>query len=208
MSAPAEPRWSLRAPDAAKVAAFLAAHERGPAEHSYAEIGATREATSCPPGYNFDHNRQRLGEGEADFALACAALRAWRMFPSPWTSITPRDAPIRAGQIVAMQAHALGFWWLNACRIVYTIDEASRGTRCFGFAYGTLRAHVEAGEERFSVELRADGSVWYDVLAFSRPRYWAVRLAKPVARRLQARFVRESKAAMLAAVREDSGISH
>ena len=121
------------------------------------------------------------------------------MFPASWTSITPENAPIRESVIVAMQAHALGLWWLNACRIIYVIDEATP-IRRFGFAYGTLRAHVEQGEERFSVELHADGAVWYDLRAFSRPRYWPVRLAKPLARRLQCKFVRDSKAAMLAAV--------
>src|SRR5262245_46391050 len=40
-----------------------------------------------------------------------------------------------------------------------------------GFASGTLPAHAESGEERFIVEWdRADGGVWYDILAFSRPR--------------------------------------
>ncbi len=171
-------------------------------QHSYMPVGGTRDETAreTPVGFALDHNRQRLGMGERDFLKACAALRAWRMFPAPWTKISPEGTPLRTGQIVAMQAHALGFWWLNACRIVYTFDEANAAMRRFGFAHGTLAAHVEAGEERFSVELHADGSVWYDLLAFSRPRYWPVRLAKPLARRLQARFVRESKAAMLAAV--------
>jgi uncharacterized protein (UPF0548 family) len=103
--------------------------------------------------------------------------------------------------------HVLGLWWLNAARIVYVIDDDATPALCaagvarrFGFAYGTLPAHVEQGEERFSVELREDGGVWYDLRAFSRPRYWPVWLARPVARRLQARFVRESQLAMQAAV--------
>jgi uncharacterized protein (UPF0548 family) len=121
------------------------------------------------------------------------------MFPSPWTRISPADAPIRVGEIITLQAHVLGIWWLNACEIVYVIDELG-AVRRFGFAYGTLRAHVESGEERFSVELHPDGSVWYDLRAFSRPRYWPVRLGKRIARRLQARFVRDSQSAMRAAV--------
>lgn len=205
MDVPAEPRWSRRAPSAAEVAAFLGALAGGRAEHSYAAVGGTRamDGAAPPAGYTLDHNRQRLGDGEAVFARACAALRAWRMFPAPWTRISPADAPLRAGEIVAMQARALGCWWLNACRIVYTIDEAVGARRRFGFAYGTLCAHVEAGEERFSVEIHGDGSVWYDVLAFSRPRYWPVRLARPIARRLQARFVLESQAAMVRAAGAD-----
>ena len=38
----------------------------------------------------------------------------------------------------------LGLWWLNACRIVYVVDEAGPVTR-FGFAYGTLPGHAGSG---------------------------------------------------------------
>jgi len=141
----------------------------------------------------------QLGRGAEVFARGCAALRAWRMFPAPWTRIRPADAPIREGQTVAMLARAFGLWWLSSCRIVYVVDETTP-VRRYGFAYGTLPAHVEQGEELFSIEWRADATVWYRVLAFSRPRYWPVRLAKPLARNLQRKFVRDSKAAMVLAV--------
>lgn len=191
-----QPQWFASRPSEACVATFLAAQEN--AALSYGEAGASRDG--APQGYNLDHNRILIGSGAAAFAAGCAAIRAWRMFPQPWTAIAPASAPIREGQIVAMQAHAIGLWWLNACRIVYVLDE-NEPVRRFGFAYGTLGAHVEQGEERFSVELRDDGSVWYDLRAFSRPRFWPVRLAKPLARRLQRRFVRDSQSAMQEAVR-------
>jgi uncharacterized protein (UPF0548 family) len=71
----------------------------------------------------------------------------------------------------------------------------------FGFAYGTLPGHAESGEERFLVEWdRAGGDVWYDLLAFSRPRHVLARLGYPLARRLQNRFAKESAAAMRRAV--------
>jgi uncharacterized protein (UPF0548 family) len=194
-----KPQWSFRAPDAARTNAFLAAHRQQGTAFSYAEVGASRHNAERPHGYDLDHNRIQIGRGEPDFDAACAAIRAWRMFPSPWTRIVPDDAPIRIGEVVALQAHALGIWWLNAARIVYTIDEHGAARR-FGFAYGTLLAHVEQGEERFSVELQPDETVWYDLRAFSRPRYWPVRIGRRLARRLQARFVRESQAAMRAAV--------
>jgi uncharacterized protein (UPF0548 family) len=201
MAAALKPRWSFRAPTDAKIRAFLdAQHDNGAGSaFSYAEVGASRHNAARPLGYDQDHNRIHIGTGLADFEAGAAALRAWRMFPTPWTRIAPANAPIEVGETVAMQAHALGLWWLNACRIVYVIDE--RGPlRRFGFAYGTLLSHVEQGEERFSVELHPDDSVWYDLRAFSRPRYWPVRLGRPLARRLQARFVRESQAAMRWAV--------
>jgi uncharacterized protein (UPF0548 family) len=199
MAVPTAPRWSWREPTREAVMAFLARQTGAP--WGYRDVGATADNTRAPAGYTLDHNRAKLGEGTAAFDAACAALRAWRMFPAPWTRIGPAGAPIRVGETLAMQAHALGFWWMNACRIVYVIDELAP-VRRFGFAYGTLSAHVEEGEERFSVELLADGSVWYDLRAFSRPRYWPVRLAKPLARRLQWRFVRESQAALQRAVAE------
>lgn len=208
MTAALRPRWSFRAPTETDVAAFLT-RQRGGANRpafSYGDVGGSRDDTRRPAGYTVDHNRVQLGRGRGAFDAACAALRAWRMFPAPWTRIRPEGAPLRSGETLVMQARALGFWWLNACRVVYVIDEPAGGgdgvSARYGFAYGTLPAHVEEGEERFSLELRADGSVWYDLRAFSRPRYWPVRLGRPLARRLQARFVRESQAAMRAAVAE------
>lgn len=121
------------------------------------------------------------------------------MFVVPWIALCWPDTPIEIGANVALIARHAGFWSLNACRIVYLIEEAGDPER-FGFAYGTLPAHGERGEERFTVEFhRADASVWYDLYAFSRP--WALaRLAYPYARLLQRRFARDSMSAMKRAV--------
>jgi uncharacterized protein (UPF0548 family) len=97
-------------------------------------------------------------------------------------------------------ARICGVWWLNACRIVYVIDETGPVQR-FGFAYGTLPDHAETGEERFMIEWdRADDSVWYDILAFSRPRHWLARLGYPFSRLVQRRFARRSAEAMQRAI--------
>ncbi len=108
----------------------------------------------------------------------------------------PSDTPIETGAIVAVEANTFGFWSLNACRIVYVIDERETTNARFGFAYGTLPDHVECGEERFTVEWNADNSVWYDMYAFSRPQHPLVKAGLPVARRLQKRFARDSLAVM------------
>ncbi len=100
---------------------------------------------------------------------------------------------------MAVLAHLFGLWWLNACQIVYVVDDAGPMTR-YGFAYGTLPAHAESGEERFMIEWdRPDGNVWYDILAFSRPNYVLTRLGYPLVRRIQKKFARDSAAAMHAA---------
>lgn len=183
--------WHVRRPDAAQIRRYL--DEQRGLPLTYPGAGAT-DGGQPPAGFVVDHNRQRLGRGEAVFARAREDLRRWRMFPAPWTAIEPAGAPIAAGAVVAVLVHALGVWWLGAARVVYVIDEPRR----FGFAYGTLPGHAERGEERFLVEWRQDDEVWYDLRAFSRPRYWAARLGWPVTRALQRRFARESKAAMAA----------
>lgn len=183
----------LHEPTTREVEAFLEAQSGS--GFSYPEVGATRKG--APPYYKVDHNRVRLGTGEEAFQLAIAAMRQWKMFDLDWVRIAWPGAPLREGTTVAVVARTAGFWSLNACRIVYTLDELDGRMRRFGFAYGTLQDHAEMGEERFSVELhRADGSVWYDIFAFSRPRLWLAQIGYPLTRVYQRRFARDSKAVM------------
>ncbi|HEV2801748.1 MAG TPA: DUF1990 domain-containing protein [Pyrinomonadaceae bacterium] len=166
---------------------------------SYAEVGASRGES--PPGYTVDHNRALLGSGVETYGRAVAAIRSWQMFNLGWCRPARLDAPIEAGTTVAIVIRHFGFWSLNACRIVYVIEEQG-AVRRYGFAYGTLPSHGEVGEERFSVELRPDDeSVWYDLYAFSRPGAVLARLGYPLGRMLQRRFAVDSKRAMVEAVR-------
>jgi len=161
---------------------------------SYREVGATR-GEEKPSGYNVDHNRVRLGDGEEVYQRAVAALRKWKQFDLGWVTIVPPNTPVEVGRIVAIQARTFGFWSLSAARIVYVIEDKAPVKR-FGFAYGTLPNHVECGEERFTIERREDDSVWYDIYAFSHPQHPLVRLGFPIARKLQQSFVRDSLAVM------------
>lgn len=198
--------WRLREPSPEGVQRFL--DRQAILDYSYDHVGRTRSGLSGPPpGYDLDHHRVLLGHGPEAFAAARAAVDRWVMFPAGWTrvvarpdSLAPAGHPaVREGTVVSVVARALGLWWTSACRIVYALHEEG-AVRRYGFAYGTLPGHVERGEERFSVELQEDGTVWYDLLAFSRPRYWMARLGYPVARRLQRRFAQDSLAAMREAV--------
>jgi uncharacterized protein (UPF0548 family) len=185
--------FSLTAPSDSDIRRFISkAKDTG---FSYPEVGAS--ATTAPAGYNVDHNRVRLGRGDGTWQRAVEAIRAWRMFSMPWVSVHWPNAPIQVGTDVAVSIHHFGFYSLNACRIVYVVDEEGPIER-FGFAYGTLGEHAESGEERFTVEWnREDDSVWYDILAFSRPRQMLARLGYPLSRLLQKKFAKGSKLAML-----------
>jgi len=166
---------------------------------SYSEVGATR--SEAPPAkYTVDHNGIKLGQGQETYQRAISALGSWQQFELGWVTLVPPGQPLKVGTTVAVQAKTFGCWSLNATRVVYVIDEKDSKKARFGFAYGTLPDHVERGEERFTVEWRADDSVWYDIYAFSRPKHPLVQLGFPITRRLQKRFVRDSLAVMKAAV--------
>jgi uncharacterized protein (UPF0548 family) len=183
----------LRKPSPPAIRDFLAAQSR--LDLTYPAVGAT--ATAPPAGYVVDRTRIKLGEGGRVFTAAKAALERWDHVRLGWVEAWPPDTPIKAGEVVAVMARVVGLWWLNACRIVYVVEEADK----FGFVYGTLPGHAESGEERFLIGWdRATGWVWYDLLAFSRPRHPLARLGYPWTRRVQKRFARDSAAAMVKAV--------
>jgi uncharacterized protein (UPF0548 family) len=181
--------WSLRRPTDSQLREFIARESELP--FSYPIVGGTQRG-EVPTGFSSDSNRVELGRGEEIFQKACDALRSWKHFDTGWSRIVPGNAPVRTGQTVGLVIRALGIWWWNSARIVYTIDEPKR----FAFAYGTLPGHVERGEEQFAVEMSDDGTAWYTIRAFSRPRILGARLANPLARMLQRQFVRDSKRAM------------
>jgi uncharacterized protein (UPF0548 family) len=170
---------------------------------SYSELGGTRGHDV--PGYSNDHNRRHLGYGRDAYEKAKQALRRWAMFDMPWVHLCWPDTPIQENQTVAVMFRLMGVWFLNAARIVYVVDEKG-GVERFGFAYGTLLDHVERGEERFTVEWhRVDDSVWYDIRAFSRPRWVLAKLAYPYARLMQRKFVRDSMESMRMKVSSPAG---
>jgi uncharacterized protein (UPF0548 family) len=181
----------VRKPDRPFIDKFIAQQSQEP--FNYPHVGRTR--TDPPPGYVVDHNRVLLGKGEAAFTAACQALQRWQMFNIGWVELCWSNAPIEEGITVAILVKIFGIWWLNASRIVYLIDEDEPIHR-FGFAYGTLTDHAESGEERFTIELHQDGTVWYDLLAFSRPHHPLAKIGRPLARRTQQRFAAASLSAM------------
>ena len=187
----------VRRPTRAQIDAFLG--DQSATAFSYAQVGATRSSRP-PPGYNIDHNRVRIGAGEAAFTLAVAALSRWAMFDIGWVTLCWPSAPIETGRTVGVLVSLYGLWSLNACRIVYTTMDGDEDVRRFGFAYGTLADHMESGEERFTVEWRRDDdSVWYDLFAVSRAHHPLAWLGLPFSRALQRRFARESLRAMMRA---------
>lgn len=192
--------FSIRRPTDDQIRALLAAQQDRP--FSYAEVGDSRGTP--PAGYDFDRHEVTLGSGDEAWRRAKEALAAWKMFPESMCRLCFPDAAQEPGVVVAVLIRTLGLWSASPARVVYNFAERMEREGAiverYGFAYGTLPQHVERGEEIFSIERRADDTVWYCLAAFSRPRHWLVRLGYPYARYQQARFRRLSGQAMQRAV--------
>src|SRR4051812_1818071 len=119
---------SLKKPTAEKAQRFLRAQAK--LDFSYRSVGAT--ATKPPAGFVVDHTRIKLGDGAEVFLLARVGLEKWAQFGLGWVEVWPTDTRIRSGEVVAVLARVAGLWWLNACRIIYVVDE-SGPIQCFGF---------------------------------------------------------------------------
>ena len=79
----------------------------------------------------------------------------------------------------------------GAGRVIYVTDQPQD----YGFAYGTLPAHPEQGEEAFHIA-RDGGRLVCTVTPFSRPRHPVAWLGGPVTRAVQLRANRSCLRAM------------
>ena len=169
------------------------------APFTYREVGATAPGApplceSLAPGYDVDRYDAVVGTGRTTFDRARIALAEWRHFAIPWLELHGARR-VETGALVATLVRVAGVWLLNPCRVVYAELASDADSACF--AYGTLPGHALRGEERFRVSFDpATGEVRYEIVVFSRPARAAARLARPLGRRIQRRFVAASQAAL------------
>ena len=161
-------------------------------------------AGPAPP---FPRPTLQVGTGRAAYRKARTAVRSWAHADVGW--VTTNRPPLNPGAKLCIAARALGPWppaspWMaNPLRVAYVGDERRRApgeAQAFALAATTLGGHALAGEERFRVALRDDGSVWYEVYSFARPATLASALTYPLVAALQRQFRRDSAAAVARAV--------
>jgi uncharacterized protein (UPF0548 family) len=168
----------VRSIDASTIGPLIESFSRS--EPTYRETGATLSG-EFPEGFSHDHYAAVLGRGEDTFHRAVEGLQSWQAHRLPFVRVVPSGTEIRPNATVVV---LLGLRWLAVaapCRIVAVVSEPSR----WGFAYGSLPGHPEQGEEAFVVSIAGDGTVTFEVSAFSRPAGWLLRLAGPVSRAVQ-----------------------
>ena len=147
---------------------------------TYPEIGAT--AGELPDGYQHLHAARVVGSGRELFDRCAETVMTWGVQRGSGLLVVPGSrVTVGAENRIGLRLGPLRTW--APCRVVYVVEEPERR----GFAYGTLTGHPECGEESFVVSIDEDGSVQFDVTAFSRPARWFARLGGPVTRLIQRR---------------------
>jgi uncharacterized protein (UPF0548 family) len=155
---------------------------------TYSPVGGSLDGVT-PTGLR--RHRWSIALPDGTFEQAAAAIGTWAVHRGAGLSVVS-DGAIAVGTDVAMSAPLpVGFVDVT-CRVVAVVDEPHR----YGFAYGTLPVHPEAGEESFLV-IRDDDGVRFDVQAVSAPRHPLGRLAPALADRLQNAAARRYLSAMV-----------
>ena len=150
------------------------------AEPTYDDIGATL-AGERPEGFHHDDFEDPLGEGADAFQRAVTGLKTWKAHRLPGMRVFPENQVIATGATVVVTLGTSIASIAAPCRVVGVVDGQTR----WGFAYGTLPGHPEQGEESFAVSIMPDGTVRFEIKAFSRPADPLVRLSGPFGRGVQ-----------------------
>lgn len=144
-----------------------------PLVFTYAEVGAT--AGELPTGYQHLHASRVVGTGRELFEQCAETVMTWGIQRGSGLLVVPGErVTVGAENRIGLRFGLFRTW--APCRVVYVVDEPDRQ----GFAYGTLPGHPECGEESFIVSIDTDGTVQFDVTAFSRPQRWFARLGGPI----------------------------
>ena len=155
-------------------------------EITHTAIGWTQSG-AWPTGFRPLHHRIRVGTGEAAFRRLAEGILTFELHRHARLRI--QAAPRAAVGGVVMVGFGLGDLRLNIpCEVVWVEDAKANnknddgGARRAGFGYATLRGHPECGEESFAAVCEADGSVFFELHAYSRHGNWFYRAGAPVAR--------------------------
>jgi uncharacterized protein (UPF0548 family) len=149
------------------------------AELTYAQVGASLDV--LPEGYQHLKRSRVLGSGTAVFDQAARDVLSWQVQERSGIRVAASSTDV-VMDAVAVLAIGVGALRVTApCRVVRVLTEPDRQ----GFAYGTLPGHPESGEEAFVVKREADGTVVFEVTAFSRPATLLAKAGGPIARVVQ-----------------------
>jgi uncharacterized protein (UPF0548 family) len=161
-------------PSSAELDAFLTA--AAAADLTYDHVGSTLAA-----GAGRYERSIALGSTPGTFERAADGLRAWACHAGIGATIHPPAAALVEGTTLVVVLPVGPFRILVPNRVVAVVEEPDR----FGFAYGALPGHPEAGEEGFWIERSAGGEVRATIRVEATGAWRLARLGAPVVTALQ-----------------------
>ncbi|GAA0142022.1 hypothetical protein LIER_03021 [Lithospermum erythrorhizon] len=144
-------------------------------------------------GFLINHSRVCVGSGSHSFDKGKDALQNWRHFALNWAFVDTKT-PVQNEVKFCVCVKEFFPWLMMPLQVVYTKEDrdSQKALRSFGFAGGTLKGHLLAGEERFSVTLDENNQVWYEILSFSKPAHILSFFGYPYVLVKQKLFVHQS----------------
>lgn len=149
---------------------------------SYEEVGATKLA--LPKGYTIDRYSLILGKGSEIFNKSIKGYKDGVSHRGAGLTITPKDFQFIEGASALFSMKIGPFTLVFPDRIVY-MSQTENEFKC---AYGTIEGHPESGEELFSITLKENEDVVFEIICFSKIVAPLARLGYPVSRFLQKRM--------------------
>jgi uncharacterized protein (UPF0548 family) len=171
-----------------------------------------------PKGFEVVQRRARIGHGRPRFDAAVAALRTWKIQRlagievdvvgteegsvyrgvgfdgndasrpatiEPQQDFGPDGEPfLQPGDSVDQRIRILGVQVHAPMRVIAVEEEADS----HGVILGTLEGHPEAGEERFTIEIAEDETVFLHFRAIARNAMWWSKLGAPVSKAIRAKY--------------------
>lgn len=147
---------------------------------SYDHVGSTLDPAAWPGRSTYERSVE-LGSGDAVLAVAADALRAWACHRGIRARVHPADAAVAEGTSLLITLPIGPASVVVPDRIVWVVDEPDR----FGFGYGTIEGHQEAGEEAFLATRRRDRSVVATIRVDARTATRAADALAPAIRTFQ-----------------------
>lgn len=148
-------------------------------------------------GFSVNHARTLVGSGLDAFEKGKVALQSWRHFGLDWAFVDPKTLIQRGSRLCVCEKEFFP-WLMMPLQVVYVSDNrnSKNAVASFSFGSGTLKGHLLAGEERFSITLDEDNQVWYEILSFSRPAHFLSLIGYPYVLLRQRFFAYQSSIAV------------
>eukprot|EP00882_Tetradesmus_deserticola_P003104 GHRQ01003294.1.p1 GENE.GHRQ01003294.1~~GHRQ01003294.1.p1 ORF type:complete len:214 (+),score=38.96 GHRQ01003294.1:64-705(+) len=133
--------------------------------HGFA--GASVSAPELPAGvqnggFMITKTRKKVGSGRDVYNAAVGAVQSWAHLQLGWNCTT--NPAMKVGATICSATQTVVPWSVLPARVTYMNEgseqfEDGPGQR-FALGMCSLSGHQLAGEERFAVDMHADGSVW------------------------------------------------